>query len=100
MEKTRAFLHSSGAPKFLWEEAVNHAVWLKNRSATRALENGKTPYEMLTGEKPNLAGLREWGTKVWVHNKNGSKLDGRSKIGRWVGFEEVSDAHRIYWSEK
>ena len=55
---------------------------------------------MLTGKKPNLAGLREWGTKVWVHDKNGSKLDGKSKIGRWVGFEEASDAHRIYWSEK
>ena len=55
---------------------------------------------MLTGKKPNLARLQEWGTKVWVHDKSGSKLDGRSRIGRWVGFEEASDAHRIYWSEK
>ena len=30
LERTRAFLHSSGLPKFLWGEAIHHAVWLKN----------------------------------------------------------------------
>jgi hypothetical protein len=94
---TWAFLHSSVLPKFLWGEAVKHAIWLKNRMATCALPNGKTPYKMLYGKKPNLAGLREWGTKVWVHNASGTKLDGRSRIGQWIGFEEVSNAHRIFW---
>ena len=46
---------------------------MKNRTATCALPNGKTPYEMLYGKKLNLAGLREWGTKVWVHNASGTK---------------------------
>src|ERR1700722_10683107 len=80
-------------PKFLWGEAVKHAIWLKNRTATRALPNSKTPYEMLYGKKPNLAGLREWGMKVWVHDDSGTKLDGRSRIGRWIGFEEGRNAH-------
>ena len=100
LERTRAFLHASGLPKFLWGEAIHHAVWLKNRTPTRALPDGKTPYEMLYGKKPNLAGLREWGAKVWVHDNSGSKLDGRSRIGRWVGFDEASNAHRIYWPDK
>ena len=99
LERTRAFLHSSGLPKFLWGEAVKHAVWLKNRTPTRALPIGKTPFEMLYGKKPNLAGLREWGAKVWVHDTSGTKLDGRSRIGRWIGFEEASNAHRIYWPD-
>ena len=99
LECTQAFLHSSALPKFLWGEAVKHAVWLKNRTATHALPNGKTPYKMLYGKKPNLAGLREWGTKVWVHDDSGTKLDGRSRIGRWIGFEEVSNAHRIFWPD-
>ena len=43
LECTQAFLHSSTLPKFLWGEAVKHTVWLKNRTATRALPNGKTP---------------------------------------------------------
>jgi IS30 family transposase len=65
LEKVRAMLHSSGQPKFLWGEAARHAVWLKNRTPTKAL-NGTTPYEAAYGTKPNLGGLREWGSQVWV----------------------------------
>ena len=99
LEKVRAMLHTSGLPRNLWGEAVMHAVYLKNRTSTRALEN-ETPYEMLTGKKPNLANLHEFGTKVWVHDDSGSKLDGRSRIGRWVGFDEISNGHRVYWPDK
>src|SRR5271168_1793825 len=91
-------LFSSGLPKSLWGEAVNHAVYLKNRSSTRILD-GKTPYEVFYGVKPNLRGLPEFGTKVWVHTPEGSKLDGRSVIGCWVGFDEESSGHRIYAPE-
>jgi transposase InsO family protein len=97
LERVRAMLHQSGLPKFLWGEAVLHANWLKNRTSTRALNN-MTPYEALTGSKPNLSNLHEWGTKVWVHDDTNSKLEGRSNIGRWVGYDnESTHAHRIYW---
>ena len=95
LEKVRAMLHSSGLPKFLWGEAVNHAVYLKNRTGTKALD-GKTPYEVFYGVKPNLKGLPEFGTRVWVHNPDGTKLDGRSVIRRWVGFDEDSSGHHVY----
>jgi hypothetical protein len=49
-------LHASGLPKNLWGEAVMHAVYLKNCTSTRTLKN-KTPFEMLTGKKPNIANL-------------------------------------------
>ena len=93
-------LHQSGLPKFLWGEAILHAVWLKNRTSTRALKN-LTLFEALTGKKPNLSNLPEWGTKVWVHDEGNSKLEGHSRIGRWVGFDaDSTHAHRIYWPEK
>ena len=99
LERVRAMLHASQLPKFLWGEAIKHAVWLKNRTSTKAL-GGKTPYEAFYGTKPNLRGLPEFGSKVWVHTPEGSKLDGRSVIGRWVGFDEESSGHRIYSPEK
>jgi hypothetical protein len=83
LTKVRAILHASGFPKNLWGEAVMHAVYLKNRTSTHTL-NGKTPYEMLTGNQPNLANLHEFSTKVWVHDTSGSKLNGCSHIGCWV----------------
>jgi len=94
LEKVRAMQHDSGLPKFLWGEAANHTVWLKNRTWTRALSD-TTPHEIMTGEKPDLSNVPIWGSKVRVHDTSGSKLDGRSKIGLWVGFDRESDAHRI-----
>ena len=99
LEKVRAMLHESQLPRFLWGEALAHAVFVKNRSWTRSLKN-VTPLEVLTGAKPNLANLQVWGSRVWVHDTGGSKLDGRAKEVRWVGFDEESKAHRIYWAEK
>ena len=59
LEQTRALLHLSKLPKNLWGEAINHAIWLKNRTPFRALTDGKTLYEMLYRKKPNLRNLHE-----------------------------------------
>ena len=85
-------LHASRLLKFLWGEAINHAVHLKNQTVTKAL-NGKTPYKNFHVAKPNLKSLPEFSTQVWVHNPDGSKLDGRSIVGHWVGFDEDSSGH-------
>lgn len=68
-------LHDSSLPSFLWGEAVRHATYLKNRSPTRALD-GKTPYEVFHGKKPDISNLHPWGCKVRVHDDSGTKLDG------------------------
>jgi len=77
LERTHAILHQADLPKNLWAEAILFAVWLKNRTSTKALGN-VTPYERLYGRKPNLANVPEWGQTVWVHNPTGSKLDARA----------------------
>ena len=46
--KVCALLHDSSLPKFLWGEALQHTMYLKNQSPTCALE-GKTPYEIFHG---------------------------------------------------
>ena len=40
LELARAMLISSGLPTFLWDEAVSHANYLRNRAPTRALMRG------------------------------------------------------------
>ena len=99
LERTRAILHASGLPKYMWGEALRHVIWLKNRTSTVAVAS-KTPFEAVTGKKPNLAKLPEWGCVAWVHTKKNSKLDGRATEGRWVGFDEQSKGHRIFWPDK
>ena len=67
-------------PNFAGEKQSNTQSGLKNRTETCTLPNSKTPYEMLYSNKPNLAVLREWGMKVWVHDASGMKLVGKSRI--------------------
>jgi hypothetical protein len=100
LERVRTLLHHSGLPKTLWGEAFHHAIWLKNRTSTRAL-GVITPYEQLHSHKPNLGSVPEWGQRVWVHNSKGNKLDARGVMGHWVGYDwDSPHAHRIYWPEK
>src|SRR5882757_27707 len=100
MEKVCAMLHESGLPRTLWGEAVRHAVWLKNRTPTKALDGG-TPLEAATGVKPDLSRVRVWGSRVLVRVEGGSKLGGRVVEGRWVGIDEASaNGCRVYWPDR
>ena len=95
LERVQAMLHMAQLPKGLWAEALMHVVWLKNRTLTRALDKS-TPYQALTRRKPDLAATHEWGQKAWVHDLANSKLNGRAREARWVGFDIDSAAHQMY----
>jgi len=97
-ERMRVLLHASGLPKNMWAEAAHHAVWLLNRTTTKAVE-GMTPYEVAFGTKPNLKGLREFGEKVYVRVEKGNKLGGRVHLGKWLGVDDESKGVRVYWPD-
>ncbi|KZV59044.1 hypothetical protein PENSPDRAFT_620824, partial [Peniophora sp. CONT] len=87
----------------LWSEAAAHVIWLKNRSPTKALPEGITPYEALTGKKPSLRGVREWGEKCWVKKKASDKvrkLELPGQEGRWVGVDQHAKGFRVYWPKR
>ena len=67
-------MYQANLPRKLWADAIRYAAWLKNWIPTKVLGD-TTPFEKLYGQKPNLAGLPEWGQCVWVYNPSGSKLD-------------------------
>jgi len=97
MEHVHACLIQSELPKALWAEATNFIIWVKNCTTTKVLGN-VTSHKRLTGQKPNLAGLPEWGQQVWVHHREGSKLEACAWPAHWVGFDSGSmHAHHIYW---
>ena len=98
LDGVRAVLVASGLPTFLWGEALNYIVWIRNRSPTKALD-GKTPYEVLYGHPPNISGLHEWGSLCWVARKH-SKLADRADEGRWMGPDNNSKGQRIYWPDR
>ncbi|KAJ6590262.1 hypothetical protein B0H10DRAFT_2233685 [Mycena sp. CBHHK59/15] len=63
----------------------------------RAQPKSKTPLEMVTGAKPNLADLCKWGCNAWVKRTKLRKLDEHADQGYFVGYDEESkDAYCIY----
>jgi len=98
----RAMLAVSNLPKSLWGYALKYTTWLKNRVPTKALEReGKTPFEMLHKNKPNLGFARGFGCKVFVKIKAKSKLDPKTEVGRWIGIDEnTKGGHFVYWPDK
>src|SRR6267142_3181193 len=99
MERVRAFLIQAALPKSLWAEVAHFVIWLKNRTTMRVIGDA-TPLERVSGCKPNLAGLPEWGQRVWVHSGKSSKLQKNATIACWIGYNRGSPhAHWIYWPE-
>ena len=49
----------------LWDEAINCAAYIQNRSPHKALD-GKTPYEAWCGHKPSVSHFRVFGSKAWA----------------------------------
>ena len=96
LEWVRAFTHESSLPKTLWGKALQHAIWLKNHTATHTLD-GKTPFKALYGHSPDLLNQQLWGCPVWVHSADGLKLDVRAQQAKWIGFDVDTRAHRVYW---
>jgi len=74
-------------------------VFLKNHTSTKTL-NGQTPYKVVNLKPPDLQDLPEWGCKVWVHDEKTGKVGTRAQEGHWVGYDDMSAVHRIYWPDK
>ena len=82
-------------PKNLWPKTIHHAIWLKNRMSTWAL-NDQTPYEVMHHAKPNLVDLPDLGARDFVMKTNTGKLDNKGTEGHWFGYSGMSKGHHIY----
>ena len=56
----------SQLPHRFWAEALSTAVYLRNRSPTKALE-GITPFEAWHGSKPDVSALQIFGCCAYAH---------------------------------
>ncbi|XP_070675623.1 uncharacterized protein [Malus domestica] len=57
VEMAKAMLHDKSMPYSLWAEAVHTAIYILNRSPTKALDN-LTPFEAYSGRKPSIGYLK------------------------------------------
>jgi len=66
VEMARTMMRHKDVDQDLWADAITMAVYIKNRATSRAFPVGKTPFELWTGNKPNVSHMRVFGSTCWV----------------------------------
>ena len=96
VETVRSMISDAKVPKSYWAEALNTAVYLRNRSPTSTLKNA-TPYEILYGTKPNVSHLKVFGSIAYAHipKDERQKLDSKSRKCIFLGYGETTKGYRL-----
>lgn len=97
IESARTMLHAKNLPQKLWVEAVSTTLYILNRTISNK-NILVTPYEIWTGEKPNISHLKVFESIAYVHiNKQfRKKLDTKSKKTIFVGYQSQSKNYKLY----
>lgn len=97
IESSRSMLLDAKLPQKFWAEAVTTAMYLRNRSPTRAVD-GKTPYEAWHGEKPRVKHLKVFGCDAYAHvpKDERSKLDSKARKCIMLGYGQETKGYRLY----
>jgi dUTP pyrophosphatase len=98
-QMTRCMLHSAGLGPEYWTYALVYATYLKNRIPHKGIN--KTPFEALTGAKPDLSGCRIFGSRVYARETGNRqrKLDNHSRKGIYLG-PTATKKNATYLDEK
>ncbi|KAJ0179281.1 hypothetical protein K1T71_004993 [Dendrolimus kikuchii] len=96
VEKAKCMLFDADLKKHFWAEAVNTAVYLRNRSIASGIN--KTPFEIWYGKKPDISNLRIFGSTVMVHIPKEKRLkwDRKAKICILMGYSNGIKGYRVY----
>ncbi|KAK8956512.1 hypothetical protein KSP39_PZI000036 [Platanthera zijinensis] len=97
MEMARSMMLANQMPKSYWAEAANVAVYILNRTCTKATIN-TTPYEVLFHKVPSIHHMRIFGCLAYAYTPAHlrDKLDAKSTKYILVGYSEQSKAYRLF----
>ena len=87
-------LKGKGLPNQFWAEAVNTAVYILNRSYTKALK-GQTPHEAYSGKKPFVSHFQTFGCECYVHVPDAYKNKLQPKSNKFI-FLGYNDEWKTY----
>ena len=93
----QSMMKAKGMPARFWGEAVTTAVFILNRTTTKALK-GKTSFDAWYGRKPSVSFLRTFGCISHVRKTklNFTKLEDRSTPMVFLGYAEGTKAYWFY----
>ena len=95
---TRALMHASNIPQPLWAELAATAAYLRNRTPMRTNTEGKTPFELWHGNKPDVDHLRiVWSDAyAYIAKSKCSKLAPKALKFKLIGYHLTKKAYRLW----
>lgn len=95
LETARTMFQATSLPLALWAEAVNSAVYVRNRIPNKRTGD-VTPYELFHGRKPDVSNLVKFGQEVYIldHTKGISKFSAKTTEAHVVGYGERFNTYR------
>ena len=93
----RSLLFQAGLPKGFWGEAIICATYLRNRVHCGSAPKGKTPYEAMWNETPDLSHLRVFGCLAYakVTAPGQCKLEPRAIKCIFLGYANEKKGYRL-----
>jgi hypothetical protein len=97
IEMARTTLDEYKTPNRFWAEAVNTTCHATNRLYLHKLLK-KTPYELLTGNNPNVSYFRVFGSKFCVLQKRSKSSKFAPKVyeGFLLGYDSISCTYCVF----
>lgn len=93
VEMGRCLLLEKGLPKALWPYAIQNAAHIRNRCYKNRTKS--TPYQMLTGKRPDLPKLWIFGSECYAYSHDHKNLDPRCERAIYVGYSKIA---QLTWS--
>lgn len=99
-ESGRTMLFHAELSKGFWAEAINTAVYTRNRLITSA--TGETPYFRCFGEAADVSHLRVFGCMAFAHVPDDKRLkfDKKAWKLRFMGYADNEKGYRLWDPEK
>jgi hypothetical protein len=65
MKSLRTVMARYNSPNDMWQLALDYVIWTRNRIVNSSKRDGKSPWERLTGQKPDLSISRPFDAPSW-----------------------------------
>lgn len=98
LDLVRSMLNAEKMPKSFWAEALQTAVFIRNRVISQALPAKFTPHCRWYEKAPDLSGCRIFGERCFyvLPKKKVKKLDNRSREALFIGYLENSKGYKLW----
>ena len=103
LRPVRTLLSGARIDDAFWSYAMRHACQCHNVMPTTAQPNMRTPWEALTGSKPDVSKFRVWGCLVWYlvpDHEVDSKVSPRAWPAVHLGFDPHRNGYMVYIPHK